>query len=376
MKHRLNIYFLLFLVAIISACATVVRPSGGLIDTAPPEALSFSPDNWSNNMTKKDIVIRFNEYIVLKDLFKQMVISPQMPSKPIITIKGKKLNIELPDSLKDNTTYTMFFGDAVVDFTEGIPVHNFSYVFSTGDVIDSLHVEGVAVNAFDHGNYEELFVVLYKGNNDSALYNETPYYLTKAESNGNFYLNNLAAGEYQIYALNDANSNYLYDQPAEEVAFYESLIIPYHQSKILSNDSFPQSKNKDSLPQNIEKHEPVNLFVFTEIPKETKFISSKTYPPHKVQLVFNRPVEHFDIQPMDFKPDSIWHFDVYSKNRDTITMYLMGLELDTINVRLADGETPLDTLELVLKKKVKKAAKKRTNIFGNRKKKKLILQKQ
>ncbi len=360
MKHRFNIYLLLLLIAIISACATVVRPSGGPIDTSPPEALSFSPENWSNNMTKKEVVIRFNEYIVLKDLLKHMVISPQMPENPIVTVKGKKLLINLPDSLKENTTYTMFFGDAVVDFTEGIPAHNFSYVFSTGDVIDSLQVEGVAVNAFDHSNYDELFIVLYKGNNDSVLYNETPYYLTKAESSGKFYLNNLAAGEYQIYALKDANSNYIYDQPSEEVAFYESVIIPFHHSQFVSDDS---------LLQKIKKTEPINLFVFTEIPKETKFISKKIYPPHKVELVFNRPIDNFDIQPMDFKPDSAWHFDVYSKNRDTITMYIMGLGLDTINVRLANGDTNLDTLQLVLKKKERAAAKSRTGLFGGKKEK-------
>ncbi len=356
MKRIIKIYFFLFLVAIISACATVVRPNGGPKDVTPPEALVFSPENWSTNMNKKDVTIKFDEYVVLNNLLKHMVISPQMPEKPIITAKGKKLLIELPDSLKENTTYTIFFGDAVVDFTEGIPVHNFSYVFSTGNVIDSLKVEGVVVNSVNHKNYEEIFVVLYKGNNDSALFTETPFYLTKAEPNGRFYLNNLAAGEYHIYALKDANSNYIYDQSEEEVAFSDSVIIPNHPSQFVS---------KDSIPLKIEKPDPLNLFVFKEVPKESRFISKKISPPHKVQLVFNKPIENFDIQPMDFKPDSTWHFDVYSRNRDTITMYIMGLNLDTINVRLSDGEVNLDTLQLLLKKKKRPSARSRTGIFGN-----------
>ncbi len=358
MKFK-NSISLIILTILLSACATVVRPTGGPKDTTPPIVISSNPEDGSKNMHKSEIVIKFDEYVILKQLSKQMVVSPQMPEKPIVSISGKKLIIKLPDSLRENTTYTIFFGDAVVNFKENLPVHNFSYVFSTGDIVDSLQLQGVVVNSFDHSTHKDLFVMLYKSSDDSVLYKNTPYYLTKAESNGNFYLNNLSPGKYQIYALKDNNRNYIFDQITEEVAFYDSLVIPYHPSDYINLDSTVNSKvNK--------KPDPINLFTFKEEPKETKFLTKKIYPPHKVLFTFNRSVDDFRIKALDFTPDSVWHFDVYGLNKDSITSYLLGINKDTINVALFDGNTALDTLELVLIKKKRKNNSRSKGLFGKR----------
>jgi len=357
-----NSISILLLTILISACATVVRPTGGPKDITPPVVLSSNPKDGSKNMHKSEIVIKFDEYVILKQLSKQMVVSPQMPEKPIVSISGKKLTIKLPDSLRENTTYTIFFGDAVVNFKENLPVHNFSYVFSTGNIVDSLELQGVAVNSFDHSTLEDLFVMLYKSSDDSVIYKNTPYYLTKAESNGNFYLNNLAPGKYQVYALKDNNRNYIYDQITEEVAFYDSLVVPYHPSEYNNIDSTIKLKNTD-IPA------PINLFTFTEEPKETKFITKKIYPPNKVLFTFNRAVEDFRIEALDFTPKSDWHFDVYGLNKDSITCYLLGINKDTIKIALFDGNTALDTLELVLIKKKRKNNSRGTGLFGRKSKK-------
>lgn len=358
MRKRVYSYFIILLLVIISACATVVRPTGGPKDLSPPLVVDFKPANGSMNMKEDKIVIKFSEFIILKKLNEQMVVSPQMPEKPIVKISGKKLIVELPDSLRDNTTYTIFFGDAVVNYKENIPVHNFSYVFSTGDVVDSLRLKGSAVKAFDHSSYDELFVMLYKTKDDSALYKEKPYYLTKTEHNGKFYLNNLAPGEYQIYALKDANRNYIYDQDDEEVAFCQNLVVPYHPSSFIATDSTPAP----------EKPKDINLFVFKEWPKEPKFMDKKVYPPNKVLFTFNRPIKDFRMIPLDFTPSQKdWHFDVHGVEGDSITTYLLAVDKDTIDVILADGDFILDTLELVLAKPKRKVISSGGGLFGRNK---------
>jgi hypothetical protein len=324
------------------------------VDTTPPVPKSYEPANGSMNMQKKKVVIHFDEYIVLDKLTQQLVVSPQMPEDPKININGKKLIIDLPDSLRPNTTYTIFFGDAVVNFKENLPVHNFSYVFSTGEVVDSLKVKGSVVNAFDHTNYEELFVMLYKESTDSAIYKHKPYYLCKAEKDGHFYLNNLAAGKYQIFALKDENRNYIYDQPNEEIAFLDSLVIPYYEAPV-------NKVNKDSVQDKVSlPPADINLFVFKETPKKIKLISNKVYPPNKAIFVFNKSVSDFKMKPLDFSPDTIWHREVYGRNSDSVTTFLMAIKKDTINISLSDGSEKLDTLELVLKKKKRKSTRSRS----------------
>lgn len=357
MKHNIQIYILLLISTIAVSCATMIQPSGGPVDTTPPVPKLYKPANGSMNMHKKRVEIYFDEFIILDKLSQQLVVSPQMPEDPKVNINGKKLIIDLPDSLRPNTTYTIFFGDAVVNFKENLPVHNFSYVFSTGKIVDSLKIKGKVVNAFDHTNYKELYVMLYKSTTDSAIYKHKPYYLCKAEKDGHFYLNNLAAGKYQIFALKDENRNYIYDQPNEEIAFFDSLVVPYYEEPL-------DKINKDSImSKNITpKYPDINLFVFKETPKELKLISNKTYPPNRALFVFNKAVSDFKIKPLNFAPDTIWHKEVYGINRDSVTTFLMSIKKDTINVLLSDSDKNLDTLEMVLVKKKRKSSNRRNQV--------------
>lgn len=361
-----NKLLILVLVFIISACATVVAPNGGLKDTSPPIPLSYDPLNGSMNMQEKEVVIKFDEFVVLKELLQQMIVSPQMPETPDVSIRGKKLIIKIPDSLRENTTYTIFFGDAVVNYKENLPVHNFEYHFSTGNVVDSLQLHGKVVSAFNHTIYEELYVMLYKKIGDSVLYKQKPYYLTKAESNGSFHLHNLAPGEYQIYALKDINRNYIFDQEIEEIAFYETTVNPYYPAMAVQVKT--DSIINDSIePQAPQTPEDIKLFVYSERPKKIRFLTKKIFRPNKVVFTFNRGINDFRIIPQDFSSDSIWHFDTYSRNRDTVTTFLLGLKNDTINVIIAEGEQHIDTLELVLIKAKKKKQEETSGFFGIKK---------
>lgn len=328
------------------ACATVVPPSGGEVDKTPPVVKSFNPENFSRNFHKNKVVIKFDEFVVLDKLSQQLVVSPQMPEKPDVKIQGKKVIIHLPDSLSENTTYTIFFGNAIVNYKENIPVANFQYVLSTGDEVDSLMIDGMVVNAFDHKPSDGAFVMLYQNYDDSIPYKERPYYLTKVESNGHFLLNNIHAGKYKLFVLKDMNSNYLFDQPIEEIAFVDSLVEPYVDPSFLNMESV--DSNSDAA-LNIPK--PMHLFMFTESVKEQSILSSKLLSSKKFRISFAMPVKDLKLTPLNLKKDTVWHFDWFNSERDTLVTWLTGVHQDTLNLEVADNGEVLDTLRLVLHKR-------------------------
>ena len=360
LRRRNIIAFFIALIAV--SCATVVPPNGGPIDTTPPVPEVMKPENHTRNFNKTKVSIEFDEYVILDKLSQQMVVSPEMPEKPKVSIRGKKVIIQLPDSLSENTTYTIFFGNAIVNYKENIPVSNFEYVFSTGNEVDSLMIEGTAVNAFDHKPAENSFVMLYKEYDDSIPYIKRPYYLSKADARGHFRLNNLSAGKYKIFALQDMNSNYLFDQPIEEIAFIDSLIEPYpdfYATQLISRDS------TDTIVEVPPK--PLELFYFTETVQEQSILSSKLLKSNKFQVVFAKPSSSFQMKALDLKKDTIWHFDKIGVIGDTLTTWLTGVHQDTLRIEIADDGVVLDTLRFILHKRKRQVDQ---GIFGRKKKEK------
>ena len=315
MLQRKNI--IAFIVALITvSCATVVPPNGGPIDTTPPVPQNMKPENYSKNFSKTKAVIEFDEFVVLDKLTQQMVVSPEMPEKPKVSIRGKKVIISIPDSLSENTTYTIFFGNAIINYKENIPIANFEYVFSTGDQVDSMMIEGVAVKAFDHKPAEGSFVMLYKEYDDSIPYLKKPYYITKVNPNGHFRLNNLSAGKYKLFALQDMNSNYLFDQPTEEIAFMDSLIVPHPNPQ--SYYIAPRDSGDTSAIESPPVFEPIDLFFFEEAIKKQSIMESKLLKSYKFQIVFSKPVKSLELKALNLKKDTIWHFDRMGVKGDTL----------------------------------------------------------
>jgi hypothetical protein len=331
-------FFLLLL--FLASCATVVPPDGGPKDTTPPVPLEYSPQNKVKKYKGQRISIRFDEFVQLKDLQSQLVVSPSMPENPEVYIKGKKVIIETPDSLDENTTYTIFLGNAVVNYTENLPVKNFQYVLSTGDELDSLRIQGRIQNAFDLSTEEGILLMLYKNANDSAPYLDKPYYLAKTFGQGSFLLDNLSEGKYLIFALKDLNSNYLYDQPGEEIAFLDSLIVPA-----------PVKPLDDSL--NLIQPVVLKMSMFKEIPKKQSLIDQKVLSPQHVRFTFRAPVNELYIELLDTTAHH-WYHPVYNEQRDTLDLWLVKKLPDTLRLALRDGDEPLDTLRMVLTKAEKK----------------------
>jgi hypothetical protein len=293
---------LLFGVLSFTRCAKVVAPSGGLKDTIPPHLVTSEPENYSTGFDAEEIEITFNEFIQLKELDKQFISSPPFKEDPEIKERGEEIKVILNDTLKDSTTYTLNFGNAIVDFREGNPMRNFRYVFSTGTFIDSMFVSGQVYDAQNSTPLENVVVMLYDSFRDSLPMQEMPVYVARTDKKGRFVLPNLRKQPYKIFALNDLNQNYLYDSPKEDIAFSDSTVHftekQFTRMDTLYKDTI-QLENRDSLVIDTiieEKYRELaakeyRLRMFNE-DKGEQYLKSYSRPkPQKITFTFNRPVK-------------------------------------------------------------------------------------
>ena len=223
-KHRLPL--ILMLVIIGSSCASMGTPDGGPYDEMPPKFVGSNPGMRAVNVKNQKIELEFDEFIKLEKAAEKVVVSPPQLEQPEIKVVGKKVALELFDTLKDATTYTIDFSDAIVDNNEGNPMGHFTYSFSTGGTIDTMEVSGTVLNAADLEPIKGIQVGLHKNLNDSALTTLPFDRVSRTDSRGHFIIRGVAPGKYRIYALMDGNQNYLYDSKTETVAFSDSIIIP------------------------------------------------------------------------------------------------------------------------------------------------------
>lgn len=213
---------------VMTNCANPVSLTGGPRDEIAPQVdLINSTLNNQINFEKQDLEVYFDEFIDVKDAFNNVVISPPLRKNPKISAKGKKLTVEFAEDeiLKDDATYVINFGEAIRDFTESNILKNFRYVFSTGDYIDSLSISGNVVDVKTGKPVEDVFVMLYDNLADTVVRTERPFYFSSTDKEGNFKIENLRADTFKLFALKDANLNYLYDQDTEVIGFLEEFII-------------------------------------------------------------------------------------------------------------------------------------------------------
>lgn len=230
-----KIYFIILFIVFsllltITGCAKRGTISGGLKDTIPPKIISSSPENYKTNFKGKEIKIVFDELIKVKDITKQLIISPPMQTAPIIVPQGsasKYISIKIQDTLQDNTTYSFNFGQSITDNNEGNPYSQFKYIFSTGSYIDSLTVVGTIKDAYNQKPDNFVSILLYdaKTFKDSTVYKETPLYVTNTlDSLKVFSLENLKEGDYYIIALKDKNGNNKFDPKSDKIGFLNEPI--------------------------------------------------------------------------------------------------------------------------------------------------------
>ena len=235
-QHHSNTYRLLYIPIVFlfllsfTDCAKKGRPSGGLRDTIAPVILRSAPENFTTNFKNNEIRITFDEFIKLKDISKELIISPPLKYAPIITplSVSKVLKIKILDTLKDNTTYSFNFGNSIQDNNEGNLFPNYKYVFSTGSYIDSLTLKGTAIDALLPVTDFPTTVALYQVDQsykDSLVFLEKPTYITTTiNETNNFELSNLKQGTYQLIALKEQTRNYTFQPKTDKIGFYKDLI--------------------------------------------------------------------------------------------------------------------------------------------------------
>jgi len=365
-KENIIIAGIIATVFFAGACARVGSPPGGPKDTTPPKVLASTPENHSVNFTGNTIEICFNEFVELDNIQKKLIVSPPLTERPEIRMKGKTLIIKLNNVLLDSTTYTFQFGDAIKDLNEGNILENYSFVFSTGPTLDSLQIRGQLEDAFTLRPPEEAFVLLYDHLGDSIPFLEKPLYMSKADQDGKFYLQNLKADTFRIVALVDGNLNYKYDQGQDMVGFLDSLIFlkPLPAYSHLNDSTTIDSLRMLSGPDFL-------LRLFLENMEQQYLKNSDRPRKEMIVLIFNLPALHPEITPLVPDIPVSWYIPEESVTGDTLELWLTDtslIRLERFDLAVSYAATDslgnptqiTDTVTLRIKtpKKGKKSAKK------------------
>jgi len=372
------VYFVMlcFFVLCWFSCAQVGSVTGGPKDFLPPKITKYSPEYKSLNVKPKKILIRFDEFIDLKNVEQKLLISPPLQEMPECKAKYKNLIIHLPDSLRDSTTYTLDFGDAIVDLNESNPILNFRYVFSTYSQIDSFGVSGKLIDAFTGKPRKDIFVMLFRNLSDSAPYKEIPYYSTRTDTSGNFNINFIKKGKFRLFALHDMNANLKFDLPNEEIAFADSIISPFIEVKtssdslkkgtILHDSEKPEMtdtlKNDTVIVQTnyFAKPNDLTIFLFTENKNKQFNNGINREKRGKCILGFSKPLifdsiafkllnfetqKNWNILEKNFSKDTVflWLTDTILQNKDSLKFLVTFLRQDSVENIFA----VTDTLEAV-----------------------------
>lgn len=299
-------------------CASMQQPTGGPKDSIPPNVVSESPKNLTRNFTEKEIVIVFDEYVKLQNDYKEISISPDMDKRPIFKVKKKALHITLPDSLEESTTYTINFGKGLVDYNESNPLPNYSYVFATGDEIDSLNISGTVIDAYTLDKLKEITVMLIPVSQDSIFGKKKANIFTATDTSGTFQLKNLKEQAYRIYALKEQNGDRIYNSPDEELGFLDTTIY----------------LDKDTSG--------IELYISRAIPEKLRILEKKIEKSAKVSYAFNKGLKNPNIRILI--PDTLNDSKIvnYSTNKDSASMWLASMDFDSLKV-IIEADNALDT---------------------------------
>ncbi len=369
-------------------------PRGGEKDIIPPKVLKAVPENYAVNFNAKRIELTFDEFVKLADMQKNILISPPLKTKPEFRLRGKTLQISFDEPLMEETTYTLFFGDAIVDITEGNPLTGYNYVFSTGPLLDSLSLGGIVLNAFDLSVPEQAYVMLYANIPDTISADSVPYlirpqYISRTDLEGHFTLGNLKDTVYQLFVLSDMNSNLLYDMPGEKIAFLDSLIQPVYvepslpDSMLMLSDSmltdtllmdtpplsdtlltdlkmFSDTLSDSMAIENILPPElDILLFMFEEQDSVQRLLRAEMLRPGLLQFAFRYPTKKLIIKELRPLPDSFEIFEVVSKDADTVQWYYPARITDSLFLNIQQDTVINDTVSLSLAPKQKVASRRK-----------------
>lgn len=308
---RKSLSILLTALVLVGCANRGVGPQGGPKDSIPPTAVKSVPENGTVNFTGRRIEITFNEYIQLDNISANLLMSPPQQRPPDVKARGKRVLIQFTDSLRDSTTYTIDFGDAICDYTEKNPIHGYCFGFSTGPTIDTLETTGVVLDAENLKPRKGIIVGIHDDLSDTAFTKHPFLRIARTDSMGLYRIANMHAGTYRLYAVDDVSrDNRL--TPGESVAFAEQTITV----------TAPDTAATDSLPAHRD-----TLYLFT--PQQQRLYLQRTTrdEQHRIRIAFSTGPDSLPtIRPLI---DSLNYNTYFSRNNDTVTLWL----LDSASIR-------------------------------------------
>ena len=371
--RRLPVYLTVIVLALAAfSCANPDKPDGGPYDETPPSVIGSIPREYTTGNKQSNISLLFDEYIKIDNATEKIVISPPQLEQPEIRASGRKIYVELKDSLIPNTTYTIDFSDAILDNNESNPMGSYAFVFSTGDNIDTLEVSGKVLNAEDLEPVKGILVGLHSNLVDSAFSTSPLEKIGRTDGAGKFTIKGVAPGKYRIYALKDAESDYEFHQKSEDIAFSEEIIVPSFEPATRQDTTWIDSVRIDTIKTvKYTRFMPddIVLRLFKETQTMHHLLKTERKTPYSFTLYFTAPTDSLPkIKGINFDETDAFLVHNSAKN-DTITYWLRDTALiakDTLELQLTYADTNdstgideerTDTLELVSRSPYAKIAK-------------------
>jgi hypothetical protein len=306
----------------LAGCASMQSPSGGPKDAEAPKVLKEKPKNLSTNFSAPEIELTFNEFIKLNNAFTEITVSPALDKPLDIKASKEVLSIKVGQALEPNTTYTINFGKALGDVNENNLLKNYTYVFSTGNVLDSLAISGTVTSASTNEPLKDVMVFLFPTKQDTMLGKKKPSTYTTTDEKGNFKLSNLRSDEYSVYALKEASPDRIYNQGVDEIGF---------------------SSTKIKLDKNTSG---IKIRLFKELPKDFKVVEKKVELDGRLLLVFNKPVKELSVKELgetNYLKNSI---KKYSNLGDSVLIWSPELAYDSLKLGIYSGAESISIVDI------------------------------
>ena len=356
-----KLLYIFCLACVVIGCARMGQPDGGWFDDDPPVVVGSSPADQSTNISAKKITIYFNEYIKLEDATNKVIVSPPQLEVPEIKATGRRIVVELQDTLKENTTYTIDFSDAISDNNEGNPLGNYTYSFSTGSQIDTMEVAGYVLDASNLEPVKGILVGLYNDLADSAFKTKPMLRVARTDGRGHFVIKGVAPGSYRTYALKDADGDFRFGQKSEMIGFNHDIYVPSSKPDVRTDTIWRDSLHIETFKQTPYTHflpDDVTLLAFTQLQTDRYLLKTERKDPEKFTMFFTYGHPELPvIKGLNFNADSAfvietreeqdtinyWLRDTALVNQDTLRMEVTYMMTDTLGNLVSHTDT-LETL--------------------------------
>lgn len=329
MNNSKSLYYIFIIIAaaVMYSCANIGNPSGGPIDKTPPIFMRSNPTPNAVNVKDRKIEIFFDEIVTLKDPSTKIIVSPAQTEMPRMSALGRKVTVELVDSLLPNTTYTIDFSNSIQDNNEGNAIDNFAFAFSTGSVIDSMRVSGYVLDSRTLEPMQSVVVGLQSNLADSAFHKEKLQRVALTNDRGQFTIRNVSPGNYHIFALKDLDRDYKFGNPTEDIAFLDSIIVPSIGSREAADTVYNDLNEIDTIMRATRPAyfpNDILLSMFNEDRKSQYLANNLRVDSTRISLTFaaaSDTLPSLSIVGRNDVPDQ-WYTLERSQTNDTLTYWI------------------------------------------------------